>query len=124
MMKRLMFFVTLLLLTVTSYAQSESTGMLSKQTISAAATHLPSLLRYNGTGEKATIEQISYQAESINNLKNWITEYPNEVSGYLNLVSVYLHDANASTIAATDKDAYYDLKAQWTIINELIKNKS
>ncbi len=123
-MKKTTLFAALLLLTAAGYAQSEQGNVLPKQAISAAAAHLPSLVRYDGIGEKVTAAAGNYEAESFQNLQNWASQYPEEVTNYLNVVSVYLHDAEESSIPATEKSAYNDLKAQWIFINEIIKNKS
>lgn len=123
-MKKMTLFVVLSLLATASKAQSEQTTVLPRQAISAAAAHLPSLVRYDGTGEKATAASLSYEAESLQSLQNWAIQYPEEVTNYLNVVSVYLHDTEESSIPVAEKSAYDDLKAQWIFINEIIKNKS
>jgi hypothetical protein len=123
-MKKTILFAALLLLTTAGYAQSEQSNVLPRQAISTAAAHLPSLVRYDGTGEKVTAAAGNYEAESFQKLQNWANQYPEEVTNYLNVVSVYLHDTKESSIPATEKSAYDDLKAQWIFINEIIKNKS
>lgn len=123
-MKKMTLFVVLSLLTTASNAQSEQSNVLPKQAISTAAAHLPSLVRYDGTGEKATAAALDYEAESVQSLQKWATQYPEEVTNYLNVVSVYLHDTKESSVSVAEKSAYDDLKAQWIFINEIIKNKS
>lgn len=118
-MKKLFSFAVACFIASVGYAQGEVNTSLPQADIAKAAAHMPQLSKSDGSGEQITHGDISYSATSISDLENWVKTYPEEVNGYMNVVSLYMHDVQESEVPATEKEAYNDLKAQWRLIHEL-----
>jgi hypothetical protein len=90
--------------------------------IGQVAPHIPVMLKANGQGNTFSYGGYVYAKDlNIQNLRSWINQYPNEVSNYTKMIKGLLkqehNDDNSQLFAAT----YIDAKAQYVLIQKLLK---
>lgn len=78
------------------------------------------MVRYSGSGRIFYGgNDIKYLFENKDVMKKWTVDYPAEVPAYKTAIDKYLKETDVTLLPADQKDLYYDLKAQWTIISQL-----
>lgn len=90
--------------------------------IGQIAPHIPVMLKANGQENTFRYGGYTYDKNlNVQNLKNWINQYPDEVSNYTkiikNLFKEYKNDANDQLL----RSIYTDAKAQYILIKKLLK---
>jgi hypothetical protein len=90
--------------------------------IGQVAPHIPVMLKANGQDNIFKYGGYTYDKNlNILNLKNWITQYPDEVSSYNKVIKTlfeeYKNEANDQIL----RSIYIDAKAQYILIKKLIK---
>lgn len=115
MIKRLLCIVILSSFFLTAFSQSMP--LPSDNPISIAAPHLPLMIRYDGTGKVFYAENTTYKSElNQSNLKDWIKNYPDEVSRYKIAIGTYLKTADTGGLTTENKEIYRDLKSQYVMV--------
>ena len=90
--------------------------------ISQLAPHIPVMLKANGQENTFKYGGYTYDKnQNIQNLNNWITQYPDEVSNYIKIIKTlfkeYKNEANDQLL----RSIYIDSKAQYILIKKLLK---
>lgn len=99
---------------------SQSVLLPSDHPIAIAAPHLPALLKYDGVGKAIYGDKYSYKREeNMVNIKEWIRNYPEEVTKYKAAINEYLKHADPSLLSGNDKELYHELKSQWMMVSQM-----
>ena len=90
--------------------------------IAQAAPHIPIMLKAKGSGSTFTFEGTIYDNDlNIENLKSWIQQYPNEVSNYQKVIDGLLNQNKSDADSNLFASSYKDAKAQYALIQKLLK---
>ena len=117
-MKTKLLVLLLSLVTVAGYAQQKATYAEIRQAITAAAPHIPNILRYSGDGTIFHVGDRNYKFEMKAQMQKWAADYPAELENFRRLSSPHVHTEGVG-LSPNETETLYDIKAQWTMLAQV-----
>lgn len=118
-----LFLVALLGFSFHLQTLSQSGDLRKTHPVVIAVPHLPEMIKYNGEGKPFYGEKFKYKKnENEDNVHEWIKAYPEEYKKYKTVIAEYMKATDPETLSADAATLYYDLKAQWLMIRQLVND--
>lgn len=85
------------------------------------APHLPWMQRTESTEQVFKGQRFNYELESNRSkILQWVSEYPAELQAYQEKIPAFFKEFPADTFKGQEQDFYYDIKAQYELIAQLL----
>lgn len=110
-----------LFFTITLSAQSEVKAPID-MVLSESAPHLSWIQRSEDSENVFQGQKFKYHIIKNNeNIQNWVGQYPSEVTSYKQAIEKFFKETSVNDFTGQEKDFYYDMKAQYQMIKQLLK---
>lgn len=114
-------FIFTLLFSMALSAQSESKVAVDIVLVKSAP-HISWILRSDASENVFQGEKFKYDLVKNNeNIQKWADQYPSEVTSYKQAIEKFFKETSVNDLIGQEKDFYYDMKAQYQMIKELLK---
>lgn len=114
-------FIFTLLFSMALSAQSESNEP-ADIVLAESAPHLSWVQRSETSQNAFQGEKFKYDLVKNNeNIQKWADQYPSEVTSYKQAIEKFFKETSVNDLIGQEKDFYYDMKAQYQMIKELLK---
>jgi hypothetical protein len=114
-------FTMVLFLSMTLSAQSETKEPIDMVLVKSAP-HLSWIQRSEASQNVFQGEKFKYNLVKNNEkIQKWVDQYPSEVTTYRQAIETFFKETSVNDLIGQEKDFYYDMKAQYQIVQKLLK---
>ena len=118
---KIVFFALTLSFSFTISAQSEVQEPIDV-VLAESAPHLSWIQRSDNSENVFQGQKFKYDlAKNNKNIQQWADQYPSEVASYKQAIVKFFKETSVDDLTGQEKDFYYDMKAQYQMIKELLQ---